>query len=134
MGCGVLGCPARQGEVDQQPPPCTQNHQPHKQKENLRTSPAIKPLAQVGSGLPLAVGGLAIAMGLNLLGALPLRLPSLDLDARGANVPPALQVRGGVRVCVRQRGGAPPHVRKEGGNRCRWGKEGACPASQRRRV
>ncbi|CAK0743777.1 hypothetical protein CVIRNUC_001496 [Coccomyxa viridis] len=37
---------------------------------------------QLGSGLPIAVALVAIAMGLNLLEVLPLRLPSLDLDVR----------------------------------------------------
>ncbi|KAJ9522884.1 hypothetical protein QJQ45_023674 [Haematococcus lacustris] len=48
---------------------------------------------QIGEGLPLLVSLLAIAMGLNLLQVLPLRLPSLDLDVREltAGVPPALQ-------------------------------------------
>lgn len=30
-------------------------------------------------------------MGLNLLGVLPLRLPSLDVDVRGLGLPPAAQ-------------------------------------------
>lgn len=46
---------------------------------------------QIGSGLPIAVGVLAIIMGLNLLQVLPLQLPSLDIDARKAGLPPALQ-------------------------------------------
>ena len=40
-----------------------------------------------------AVSGVAILMGLNLLGALPLRLPSLDVDIRSLSLPPLLQVR-----------------------------------------
>lgn len=40
-----------------------------------------------------AVSGVAILMGLNLLGALPLRLPSLDVDVRQLALPPPLQVR-----------------------------------------
>ena len=40
-----------------------------------------------------AVSGVAILMGLNLLGALPLRLPSLDMDVRQLSVPPLLQAR-----------------------------------------
>ena len=39
-----------------------------------------------------AVSGVAVLMGLNLLGALPLRLPSLDVDVRRLSVPPLLQV------------------------------------------
>ena len=46
---------------------------------------------QVGDGLPIAVALLAVAMGLNLLEVLPLRLPSLDLDVRGLGVPPTAQ-------------------------------------------
>ncbi|KAG1666474.1 hypothetical protein FOA52_004856 [Chlamydomonas sp. UWO 241] len=42
-----------------------------------------------GTALPLAAGCLAIAMGLNLLEVLPLRLPSLDVDVRGEGLPPA---------------------------------------------
>ena len=38
-----------------------------------------------------AVSGVAILMGLNLLGALPLRLPSLDLDVRQLALPPLAQ-------------------------------------------
>ena len=40
-----------------------------------------------------AVSGVAILMGLNLLGALPLRLPSLDMDVRQLSLPPLLQAR-----------------------------------------
>ena len=40
-----------------------------------------------------AVSGVAILMGLNLLGALPVRLPSLDVDVRRLSVPPLLQAR-----------------------------------------
>ncbi len=46
----------------------------------------------MGAGLPVAVSLVAIAMGLNLLDALPLRLPSLDVDVRGLAAPPLLQV------------------------------------------
>ena len=46
----------------------------------------------MGAGLPIAVSLVAIAMGLNLLEALPLRLPSLDVDVRGLAAPPLLQV------------------------------------------
>lgn len=35
---------------------------------------------------------IAIAMGLNLLELLPLRLPSLDVDVRTLQIPPILQV------------------------------------------
>ncbi len=38
-----------------------------------------------------AVSGVAILMGLNLLGALPLRLPSLDMDVRQLSLPPLAQ-------------------------------------------
>ncbi len=40
---------------------------------------------------PAAVSGVAILMGLNLLGALPLRLPSLDMDVRQLSLPPLAQ-------------------------------------------
>ncbi|KAI7839361.1 hypothetical protein COHA_006886 [Chlorella ohadii] len=46
---------------------------------------------QIGDGLPIAVSLVAIAMGLNLLELLPLRLPSVDVDVRGLGVPPAAQ-------------------------------------------
>ncbi|GLC34225.1 Cytochrome c-type bioproteinsis ccda-like chloroplastic protein 2 [Pleodorina starrii] len=46
---------------------------------------------QIGDGLPIAVGVVAVVMGLNLLEVLPLQLPSLDVDVRKAPVPPALQ-------------------------------------------
>ncbi|KAI3438848.1 hypothetical protein D9Q98_001265 [Chlorella vulgaris] len=46
---------------------------------------------QIGDGLPIAVSLVALAMGLNLLELLPLRLPSLDLDVRQLQVPPAVQ-------------------------------------------
>ena len=49
------------------------------------------PPPQIGDGLPIAVSLVAIAMGLNLLELLPLRLPSLDVDVRGLGVPPAAQ-------------------------------------------
>lgn len=52
-------------------------------------------MRQVGAGLPIAVSVVAIAMGLNLLEALPLRLPSLDVDVRRLAAPPLLQVRRG---------------------------------------
>jgi cytochrome c-type biogenesis protein len=43
-----------------------------------------------GPGEPRAVAGcVAIAMGLNLLGLLPLTFPSLALDVRSAPLPPA---------------------------------------------
>eukprot|EP00887_Chlorella_sp_A99_P000773 scaffold5.g773.t1 len=47
--------------------------------------------SNIGDGLPILVSLVAIAMGLNLLGALPLALPSLELDVRGplAAAPPA---------------------------------------------
>ena len=51
-----------------------------------------KTYGQIGSGLPIAVALVAIAMGLNLLEVLPLRLPSLDLDVRNVSAPPPLQV------------------------------------------
>lgn len=47
---------------------------------------------QVGAGLPVAVSLVAIGMGLNLLEALPLRVPSLDVDVRQLAAPPLLQV------------------------------------------
>ncbi len=46
----------------------------------------------MGAGLPIAVSLVAIVMGLNLLNALPLQLPSLDVDVRGLAAPPLLQV------------------------------------------
>ena len=46
----------------------------------------------MGAGLPVAVSLVAIGMGLNLLEALPLRLPSLDVDVRRLAAPPLLQV------------------------------------------
>lgn len=46
---------------------------------------------QIGSGLPIAVALVAIAMGLNLLAVLPLRLPSLDVDVRSISAPDPLQ-------------------------------------------
>ncbi len=46
---------------------------------------------QIGDGLPIAVSLVAVAMGLNLLELLPLRLPSLDLDVRQLGVPPEVQ-------------------------------------------
>lgn len=46
---------------------------------------------QIGDALPIAVSLVAIAMGLNLLELLPLRLPSLDVDTRSLAVPPAAQ-------------------------------------------
>lgn len=49
------------------------------------------PPLQIGDGLPIAVSLVAIAMGLNLLELLPLRLPSVDVDVRGLGVPPAAQ-------------------------------------------
>lgn len=49
----------------------------------------------------MAVSLVAVAMGLNLLELLPLRLPSLDLDVRQLGVPPAAQAYlAGARVCV----------------------------------
>ena len=51
-----------------------------------------KTYGQIGSGLPIAVALVAIAMGLNLLEVLPLRLPSLDLDVRNVSAPPPVQV------------------------------------------
>lgn len=46
---------------------------------------------QIGDGLPIAVSLVAVAMGLNLLELLPLRLPSLDVDVRSLGLPPAGQ-------------------------------------------
>ncbi|KAG2494435.1 hypothetical protein HYH03_007487 [Edaphochlamys debaryana] len=46
---------------------------------------------QIGNELPIAVGLVAVLMGLNLLEVVQLRLPSLDVDVRAAPVPPALQ-------------------------------------------
>ncbi|KAI8476277.1 MAG: cytochrome C biogenesis protein transmembrane region-domain-containing protein [Monoraphidium minutum] len=45
--------------------------------------------AALGDGAPLLAACVAIAMGLNLLEVLPLRLPSLDADLRGLALPPA---------------------------------------------
>ena len=47
---------------------------------------------QFGDGLPIAVGLVAIIMGLNLLELLPLALPSLDVDVRKVSAPPLVQV------------------------------------------
>ena len=52
---------------------------------------AAPPAPQIGDGLPIAVSLVAVAMGLNLLEVLPLRLPSLDVDVRQLGVPPAAQ-------------------------------------------
>ncbi|KAG2423067.1 hypothetical protein HXX76_015583 [Chlamydomonas incerta] len=47
---------------------------------------------QIGNELPIAVGLVAVLMGLNLLEVVQLQLPSLpDVDVRKAPVPPALQ-------------------------------------------
>lgn len=46
---------------------------------------------QTGNSLPIAVSLVAIVMGLNLLGVLRLRLPSLDVDVRGLGMPPPVQ-------------------------------------------
>eukprot|EP00879_Flechtneria_rotunda_P018121 GHRR01019003.1.p1 GENE.GHRR01019003.1~~GHRR01019003.1.p1 ORF type:complete len:369 (+),score=127.62 GHRR01019003.1:681-1787(+) len=43
-----------------------------------------------GKGLPIAVGLVAVVMGLNLLEVMPLRLPSLDVDVRKAKLPAPL--------------------------------------------
>ncbi|GAX86386.1 hypothetical protein CEUSTIGMA_g13798.t1, partial [Chlamydomonas eustigma] len=48
-----------------------------------------KAYGQVGEGLPLVAGVLAVIMGLNLLEVLPLRLPSLDVDVRAFQLPSA---------------------------------------------
>lgn len=47
---------------------------------------------QFGDGLPIAVGIVAVIMGLNLLELLPLALPSLDVDVRQLSAPPLVQV------------------------------------------
>lgn len=47
---------------------------------------------QFGNGLPVAVALVAMAMGFNLLGLLPLQLPSLDVDVRQLPAPPLFQV------------------------------------------
>ena len=47
---------------------------------------------QFGDGLPIAVGIVAVIMGLNLLELLPLALPSLDVDVRQLAAPPLVQV------------------------------------------
>lgn len=47
---------------------------------------------QFGDGLPIAVGIIAVIMGLNLLELLPLALPSLDVDVRQLSAPPLVQV------------------------------------------
>ena len=56
---------------------------------------------QIGDGLPIAVSLVAVAMGLNLLEVLPLSLPSLDVDVRRLQVPPAAQayLAGGCWAC-----------------------------------
>ena len=59
----------------------------------------VPSVCQVGAGLPVAVSLVAIGMGLNLLEALPLRLPSLDVDVRQLAAPPLLQVNAGLS-CV----------------------------------
>ena len=66
---------------------------------------------QIGDGLPIAVSLVAVAMGLNLLEVLPLRLPSLDVDTRGLGLPPAVQAylageegEGGREGCLLQGG------------------------------
>jgi cytochrome c-type biogenesis protein len=46
---------------------------------------------QWGDALPISVSLVAIAMGLNLLELLPLRLPSLDVDVRKLQLPPTAQ-------------------------------------------
>ncbi|CAL8460682.1 g213 [Coccomyxa elongata] len=46
---------------------------------------------QFGDGLPIAVGIVAVIMGLNLLEMLPLALPSLDVDVRQLSAPPLVQ-------------------------------------------
>lgn len=58
---------------------------------HLRTLRLQNTCPQIGDGLPIAVSLVAVAMGLNLLEVLPLRLPSLDVDVRGLGVPPAAQ-------------------------------------------
>ena len=57
---------------------------------------------QVGAGLPVAVSLVAIGMGLNLLEALPLRLPSLDVDVRQLAAPPLLQVSAGLSCICKE--------------------------------
>lgn len=47
---------------------------------------------QFGDGLPIAVGLVAVIMGLNLLELLPIALPSLDVDVRRLSAPPLVQV------------------------------------------
>ncbi|KAK9909192.1 hypothetical protein WJX75_008508 [Coccomyxa subellipsoidea] len=46
---------------------------------------------QFGDGLPIAVGLVAVIMGLNLLELLPIALPSLDVDVRRLSAPPLVQ-------------------------------------------
>ncbi len=58
---------------------------------------------QIGEGLPIAVALVAMLMGLNLLGVVQLRLPSLDVDIRSPQIPPVLQVNKGKQsdcICV----------------------------------
>eukprot|EP00775_Hariotina_reticulata_P009922 gene9922-10079_t len=43
---------------------------------------------QIGDGLPVAVALVAIVMGLNLLQVVQVPLPSVDVDVRGAKLPP----------------------------------------------
>lgn len=46
---------------------------------------------QIGDTLPLIVSVVAILMGLNLLEVITFQLPSLDVDVRKLNLPPAAQ-------------------------------------------
>jgi len=46
---------------------------------------------QIGDGLPIAVSLVAVAMGLNLLEVINIRLPSLDVDTRSLGLSPAGQ-------------------------------------------
>lgn len=52
-----------------------------------------KAYGQIGSGLPIAVSLIAIVMGLNLLEAVQLPLPSLDVDVRNLSMSPLATVR-----------------------------------------
>lgn len=52
-----------------------------------------KAYGQIGSGLPTAVSLIAIVMGLNLLEAVQLPLPSLDVDVRNLSMSPLVTVR-----------------------------------------
>ena len=84
--------------------------------------PLPPPAPQIGDGLPIAVSLVAVAMGLNLLEVLPLRLPSLDVDVRQLGVPPAAQAYLAGECCSRCRR---PSSRLRN---CRWAVAQAAPS------